>query len=528
MWRVGNIILLILTLTATTVGAATFEFFKDPLPSTWASFAFDADGDKLACNYGGHLFLWSPESGFKDLGDGHPQSGSIGISADGTTICATRVRPADGYLNPALWSMENGWVDLGHTLDGFVENGSWGSGFDLSDDGTEVVGLAWTNQGGQAFHWAKGQGMNRLAPNETGSTSRATAIAGNGSLIIGFLEHPQHGCRLPVLWFADDPNTPLHYAGPEVRGEALAVNSQGTMVVGYHVSNQVEQAHYWTPVDGMVPLGNLSRSSWDPSRATHVTDNGTVLGTSTQTTWNVTEVFFWDPFDGMVRLQDLLVEQGAIIPDDLWINQVLAVSGDATKLLGSWRNAQNEQGYWMAQADTRQKGRIRECLASLDGSRLDLDFELALADTALRPILIADRDGHRWDVPLTFKNLTCRGTDHEANLGRAGEVVYELTLESEGKTEVLERFSIWTENPSTVKNSLLGSLSLQTQNNQALNIRIQGNDHLVISSTDESGRLIVPLSNRVFEAGYHRIPWKAPVYRGAGKVPGQYIHIQWQ
>ena len=479
MLHAGKIAILILTLVAGQAQAATFEIFQDPVPSTWASFAFDGDGGKLACNYGGHLFLWSPDRGFEDLGDGHPKSGSIGISADGNTICATRVRPTDGYLNPALWSSENGWLDLGHTLDGLVEAGSWGSGFDLSDDGTRAVGLAWTNQGGQAFLWDRNNGMNRLSLNEPEGTSRATAIAGDGSLIVGFSEHPQHGCRVPVCW---NSGTLQHYAGSEVRGEALAVNSDGTMVVGYHVSEQVEQAHLWTPTDGLIPLGNLSRSSWDPSRATHVTDNGTVLGTSTKTTWNVTEAFIWDPFDGMVRLQDLLVEQGAVIPENIWITEVLAVSGDATTLMGSWRSAQNEQGYWMAQADTRQKGRIRECLASLDGSRLDLNFELALADSTVQPILIANRNGHQWVVPLHFNNLTCVGTDYQANLGQAGEVVYELILEKEGKAEVLERFSIWTENPSASGNTLLGSLLPQAPKSHTLNIRIQRNNHLIISS----------------------------------------------
>ncbi len=523
-----NIFLLALLISAAPTGAATFEIFPSPQPCTWASFAFDADGDKLACNYGGHLFLWSPQEGFQDLGDGHPQSGSISISASGTTICATRIRPSDGYLNPALWSRKSGWKDLGHTLDGLVENGSWGSGFDLNDNGSAVVGLAWTSQGAQAFQWTPETGMKRLASKGPGGTSRATAMAGDGSLIVGFRQPSDHGWRLPVCWDPHQPDTFLHYAGTDLRGEALAVNSDGTMIVGYHLANQVEIAHYWTPTDGLVSLKNLGQSAWDPSRATHVTDNGTVLGTTTSTAWNLTEAFIWDPFDGMVRLQDLLENQGAVIPDNLWLDEVLAVSGDATQLMGSWRNAQGQQGYWMAKADTRQKGRIRQCLASLDGTQLELDFELALADTALRPVLVASRRNQQWHVPLHFEQRTCRGTDHQANFGQAGEVVYELTLENGDSAKVLERFSIWTETPPEKERGLLGSFLPQQPDNHTLNIRIQRDDHLVISSTDATGSLVVPLSDRIFEAGYHQIPWDVPIYQRSGHQPVPYIHIQWQ
>ena len=524
-------LLLILILTATTVRADSFEFFADPVPSSWASFAFDADGDNLACNYGGHIFRWSPSTGFQDLGEGHPQSGSIGITADGTTICVTRVRPEDGYLNPALWSENEGWVDLGYTLDGCVVNDSWGSGFDLSDDGTQAVGLAWTCQGGRAFHWTVDGGMTGLAHPGPGNISRATAIAGNGSLVVGFLEHPQHGFRRPVLWRADDYH-PLLYAGLNTRGEALAVITSGTMVAGYHLSSQVEQAHYWTETEGLVPLGTLSRWPWDTSRATHITDNGTVFGTSTHTIRNVTEAFSWDSFDGMVRLQDLLRGQGAMIPANMWLDGVLAVSSNATRLLGSWRDAQGGRGHWMAEVEFHQKGRVQECLASTDGSRLELSFELLSSDSLLRPILVANRGDRRWEVPVHFQGRTCRGIDHQANLDPSGEVVYELILASNGQPKVLERFSIWIETLPAAENTLTGSLMSRTLNNYALHFRIQQTDHLVISGEDETGRVITPLSDRVFESGYHGVSWNAQEYRGSGRDPGReperFIHIQWQ
>jgi len=168
----------------------------------------------------------------------------------------------------------------------------------------------------------------------------------------------------------------------------------------------------------MISLGNLSGSTWDPSRATHITEKGQVLGTSHRTTWDLTEAFFWDDFDGMIRLQDHLQEQGAIIPDNLWITEVLAVSGDGSMMMGVWQNAHNEQGYWMGSADQHQKGRIRECLASLDGSRIELNFDLALDDSTQHPVLVANRNGHQWDVPLHFNNLNCGGIDYQANLGQ--------------------------------------------------------------------------------------------------------------
>lgn len=490
------IIILILFLMATSAKADSFRFFEDPEQSSWASFAYDGSGNYLACNYGGHLFRWSPAQGFLDLGQGHPQSGSIGISADGSTICATRIRPQDGYLNPALWSPQRGWLDLGYTLDGCVINDSWGSGFDLSDDGNEAVGLCWTCTGAQAFHWDSESGMTALANHEQARTSRATAIAGNGSRIVGFIEHPQHGFHRPASWPANG-STHSFYAGYETRGEALAVNTTGDMIVGYHLSNQVEQAHYWTPIEGLVSLGSLSQSAWDASRATHVSDHGAVFGTSTHKASDVTECFYWDSFDGMVRLQDLLDNQGAVIPDDLWLDEILAVSSDGIHILGSWRDAQGSRGHWIAETSQPMKGRISECLVSSDGLSLDMNFELSTEALNVRPTLLAIQDDQQREIALQFQGATCQGVDHLVDLDGSGKVVYELALETNGQRKILERFSIWTDAPAPRTNSLVGALFSRTEQEPGVHIRVEDSRHL-------------------------------PFFPGTHRDLGRIIHIQWR
>lgn len=506
--------------------AASFSKLPDPEKAPWASFALDAEGKNLACNFGGRLFLWTDAGGFQALGEGHPRSGSIDISADGSTVCVTRARGDDGYRNAALWSAERGWRDLGYNLDSCVQDESWGSGFALNRDGTQAVGLAWTCPSGQAFHWTQDGGLELLPVSDRGTNSRATDIAAEGSLIVGYHEHETLGYRRPIWW------KPGHgfslYCGPDIRGEALAVSAAGDLVVGYHVEDQVEQAHLWSPGSGVESLGTLSGNPWDSSRATFITTGGVIFGTSTNSVWNVTEAFIWDPIGGMVPLQDLLQGQGADIPDDMWLDEILAVSDQGNRLVGSWRDAQGAQGHWLAETDPLLRGRIRECLASADGSRLELNFDVSPTVAAVHPVLTASRDTAQWTIPLQLVEGSFRGVDHQADLMGSAEVSYELTLAQGEQSQVLERFSIWLDARPGGDSTLPATLWTHREGQRDIFIRMEKSRQLTLSVLDEDGRVQTPVRDRVFLTGIQQIPWSTLISPGSADRPGQLIHFQWR
>ena len=127
----------------------TFQMLVNPTgSSTWINYALSHDGKVMAANYGGFIYRWTPDTpkfpfgGFAFLGPGYFLDSELGISTDGTTIVTGRLGP-DGYVNPALWKQETGWIDLGHPANGCILDSGWGGGYDVSGDGSVAVGLAW-------------------------------------------------------------------------------------------------------------------------------------------------------------------------------------------------------------------------------------------------------------------------------------------------------------------------------------------------------------------------------------------------
>jgi hypothetical protein len=81
---------------------ATFQMLTSPTQNTWANFALSRDGKVMAANYGGEIYRWTPNGGFVDLGPGDPNSSSIAISHDGSTIVSSLLG-SNHAGTPGLW-----------------------------------------------------------------------------------------------------------------------------------------------------------------------------------------------------------------------------------------------------------------------------------------------------------------------------------------------------------------------------------------------------------------------------------------
>src|SRR5580693_2902066 len=75
--------------------------------NTWANFALSRDGKVMAANYGGEIYRWTPNGGFVDLGPGDPNSSSIAISHDGSTIVSSLLG-SNHAGTPGLWKQATG------------------------------------------------------------------------------------------------------------------------------------------------------------------------------------------------------------------------------------------------------------------------------------------------------------------------------------------------------------------------------------------------------------------------------------
>jgi probable HAF family extracellular repeat protein len=306
--------------------------------------ALSQNGKVMAANFGGEIFRWTPGTAFVDLGPGDEFNASIGISADGETIVAGRMG-ADGNSNPAIWQQATGWVDLGHPVEGCELDGSWGDSWGVGGNGSVVVGLAWYCPGAEGFKWTKEGGIVGLGhPN--GASSRATGISADGTTIVGYWEDSTQGFRQPVRWVSGSSED--LFLG-NIPGEAIAASTDGSQIVGQAADSTGNgRAFYYTPTGGLLSLGTLSGNGIDQSVAFGVSDSGVVVGSSTSPITWISAPFVWTQKNGMRPLQGALTHSGAVIPGNMSIVDVLAISGDGTTMVGTWQDTKFNSGPWIA------------------------------------------------------------------------------------------------------------------------------------------------------------------------------------
>jgi hypothetical protein len=121
---------------------------------------------------------WTTETGWTPLGFDVDS-----ISADGSTVVGSEVTPASSPKREAIrWTEEDGAVALGDLLGGGYESRS----FDVSADGTAIVGTSDSVVGTEAFRWTADEGMVGIGFLPGDHRSYALGISANGSRIVGF------------------------------------------------------------------------------------------------------------------------------------------------------------------------------------------------------------------------------------------------------------------------------------------------------------------------------------------------------
>ncbi len=349
-WLATTITLCVLACVSAGAQSVSFQVLPNPQGNTWSSYSLSADGKSMAADLGGELYLWTLAGGFTDLGPGDQFSTTVGISADGSTITGSR-QGADGFMNPAIWKQSTGWVDLGHPFNGCVVDGSWGGGWGLNADGTEVVGLAWYCPGrAEAFRWNERRGVISLG-HPAGVNSRATTVSADGSVIVGFAELPKQGYRRAVRWLKGKNKADL-FTGVLTPGEATAVSSDGTQIVGQTWDDINGHAFYFTDAKGLISLGTISHNLNDQSFANGVSDAGVVVGWSGDPFGVGIKAFIWNskyPRSHMQYLKEKLNLAGANIPSNIVLSTALAISADGSTIVGSWWDTKSyNQGTFLA------------------------------------------------------------------------------------------------------------------------------------------------------------------------------------
>ncbi|EJI9012629.1 hypothetical protein NZZ21_004509, partial [Escherichia albertii] len=213
-----------------------------------------------------------------------PNMIATNISADGNKIVGAKQK--NGRSEAYIYDLKkNKATFLGDLAD---DNYGGSTAYGISDDGKTVVGI--TSRGykrsDQAFIWSEDIGEMKIIGNGTLASngeggSRANAVSGDGSTVVGDATSDFHGKSNAFIWHKGDKKlTGLGTLQDENKGESSAtgVSRDGSVVVGYATDNAyIERAFIWRTGDSkVIDLGSLA-GALGASRAYSVSADGTVV-----------------------------------------------------------------------------------------------------------------------------------------------------------------------------------------------------------------------------------------------------------
>ncbi|MFO0613186.1 MAG: hypothetical protein U0414_11380 [Polyangiaceae bacterium] len=215
--------------------------------------------------------------------------------------------------------------------------GAW----DVSADGSVVVGMVWNGCFPEAFRWTDSGGTGTFQKLEVlgspalGSTNpptnRATVVSDDGKVAAGFA---QNGAvdRTPAVWKADGTGTLLLPQEMDAPGEVLSIDADGRTAAGI----QGNEGFVWNEAAGMMLMTRFDVAlPTDPVYPNAMTADGTrVFGGVGDAFFGVPIAFVWSEAEGMHVLSDVAAAAGITMPAGLVLNSVLGASADGTVLIG--------------------------------------------------------------------------------------------------------------------------------------------------------------------------------------------------
>jgi probable HAF family extracellular repeat protein len=261
-----------------------------------------------------------------DLPGGDYESYAYDISADGSTIVgwSDSVSGAQAFR----WTASGGMQSLGDLPGGDFESVASA----VSADGAVIAGWSLSAGGYQAFRWTQETGMQGLGDIPGGSfESFANGISDDGSTIVGDGTN-SGGYTEAFRWTAATGLQSLGYLenSTKIHGAATAVSANGSIIVGWSGKNDgTTEAFRWTEADGMQGIGALPSGEFFPySAAADVSADGSVIVGDSHTA-DGSEAFRWTSSTGMQPLGDL--------PGGDVISDATSVAPDGAIIIGSAR-----------------------------------------------------------------------------------------------------------------------------------------------------------------------------------------------
>jgi hypothetical protein len=284
-------IITLLMAAAAAHAEVTFSWLDDALSANdmspdgkWIVGQTDLDGDFFPDG----TYLYNRET---DVMLVLPPEGldAVAVSDDGRYIVGEMVDPDDPHpqlgVTAAMWTADtNEWVSLGYLPDA-LQCPSLSNSYEISADGSVVIGLSWEGCNGFGMIWTEATGMLPLE-NLANGVNRASVISADGTLVGGFAQGSFS--RTPCIWDGTTQlGTLLDPPDGDALGEVFGLKDDGSLLLGsWHSEGETPgfnpQASKWT-ADGRggwlretIGQGALI-TGWE-GIAMDIADNGTIVG----------------------------------------------------------------------------------------------------------------------------------------------------------------------------------------------------------------------------------------------------------
>jgi len=185
-------------------------------------------------------------------------------------------------------------------MDGMQDLGTFGGpqsfAGKLNTNGAVIVGESNPPTGLRAFRFTMDDGMVSLGVLPGSNESKASAVSGDGAVIVG--ECRVAGGRLrAVRWTSKEGMQDLGTLPDGVDSYAHGLSVDGQVIVGISVSSESTQAFRWSEHTGMQGLGYLSDGvdSW----AFDANEDGGVIVGLARTSTDMLQAMRWTDADGM-------------------------------------------------------------------------------------------------------------------------------------------------------------------------------------------------------------------------------------
>lgn len=291
---------------------------------------------------------WTSETGAVPLGMSSGQllgqgGGYTKMSDDGNRICSSTVNADTTLCTPGLWTKGVGWQALIPPLpvngapDGI--DGHLGSPYDISGDGSTVVGLCWLNTGrGRAFRWTAATGAVDLGGQGVDTSARANVTNHDGSVVGGWSADPVTYMWQPTIW-ENGVMTVLNKT--VVACQVQCMNSAGTILGGslYNPANQIREPAVWFKSGGTWTgqrLGVLPDSAPYDTQAlcNGITDDGSLLVGEYLYDISFRTGFVWTLNEGLMTAAEFFAARGVAVPANIDIGALTCITGDGNRIAG--------------------------------------------------------------------------------------------------------------------------------------------------------------------------------------------------